>query len=205
MSRNRAFLAAGLVCGLVVYAAGCALPVIEGVKAVHSVLEGEYETITPLAREALVKYKGYQVGTLVYRPVTLPEDTKEENRAQAQKDLNREIEFAQGVVAILPDRFNEYLVDNAGLRLNTQPALTVSVRDIRVTLRKGFMSVALPKAWVESIVTLSDAKTGAALGEAKVYGSTTSRILGSPRHLGNFISRGTAKWITETREPPGEK
>ena len=196
MSRKSVLLAAGLI---FLYTAGCVLPVVEGIKAAHLVLEGDFDEITPVAQGALEKYKGYKVGTLSWEAVTLPEDTKEADKPKAQEHLDRELKFAQEAVAILPDRFGEYIVDNAELHLNVTPCLVISVRDLRVQLRKGFMSVALPKAWVESIVTLTDAQTGNVLGEAKVYGRTSSRILGTPRHLANFVSRGTAKWINKVR------
>ena len=96
-------------------------------------------------------------------------------------------------------------MDNAKLHLNAKPALVISARDIRINLRSGVASVALPKYWIKSVVTLTDAKTGKVLGVAKVYGRTSSRILGNPRQLANFISRGTAKWINHSRLPPVAK
>jgi len=200
MLHKRIILAASLMCVLLMYTGGCALPFIEGGKVVHLIMEGDYDQITRITdRAELAKYKGYQVGQLTWKAIAIPDDTKEADRPKAIAHLQRELRFARDAVSILPDRFAEYLVDNAKLRLGAKPALIVSVRDLRVTLRKGIMSVALPKAWVESIVTLADAKTGKVIGVAKVYGRTSSRILGNSRHLANFISRGTAKWITQVR------
>ena len=57
----------------------------------------------------------------------------------------------------------------------------------------------LPRVAVEGVVTLADAQTGQTLGSAKLFGHTSSLILGTPRQLANFICRGTAKWVNESR------
>ena len=199
------FLAAGLMSSVLMCVGGCALPAIEGAKAAHVAMAGEYKEITPVAEGAIAKYKGYSVGELSSKVATIPEDTSEEDRAEAQERLDQELKIAQEVVALLPDRFNEYMVDDANLHLDAVPALVVSVRDIIVKKRQGLVGGLLPQVEVESTVTLTDAQTGEILGVATVYDHTSSRVLGSARQLANFICRGTASWINERSQLPTDK
>ena len=202
MSHKSTYLAGALICGLMLLVAGCAMPAIEGLKAGHVASAGDYEETTPAARQALTKYKGYKLGKLSWQPVSVPADTEEDDLEDAQEQVDHELKVAKEVVALLPDRFAEYMVDDAGLQLNAKPAIVVSVVDVRVKQRTGFVGVAMPKAEVEAIVTLTDAETGEVIGTAKVSDHTTSRVLGDGRQMANFICRGTAKWIRENCEAP---
>jgi len=201
MSHKSTFLAVVLMGGLLTCAGGCLLPFVEGAKAGHVAMEGDYEMIVPLAPGALNKYKGYRMGPCSWMKAALPEDTADDKRAEAQKQLDDELKIAREIVAILPDRYDEYMVDDAKIHLGATPALSISVRDVRVTKRHGLVSVALPKVEVTAVVTLSDALTGQALASANVSGHTSSLVLGTPRQLANFLGRGTAKWINEKRQP----
>ena len=189
MLRKHLYVAVVAMGGLVVCGAGCLLPVIEGAKAAHVAVEGEYDEITPVAAGVLAKYKGYKVGSAGC--VVLTADASDENKEDA--------EFAQKVAAVVPERFDEYMVNDAKLQAGAAPALLVTVRDIKVIQRHGVIGTALPQAEVVSVVTLADAGSGKMLGVAKVYGHTSSRVLRNPRQLANFICRGTAKWISEKR------
>jgi len=174
---------------------------IEGVKGGHVAMAGDYKETTPVAEGALAKYKGYRVGACSHQIVTVPADTKEKDRAKVQEQIDHDTKVAREVVALLPDRYNEFMVDDAKLTLGARPTLVASVSDVRVKKRKGFVGVAVPKADVTSTVTLSDGATGKVLGVAMVYDHTSSRLFGNPRQLANFICRGTAKWINESRKP----
>ena len=200
MSHKTGLLAAVAICGLMLLIAGCALPAIEGLKAGYVGSAGDYEETTPAAQRAMVKYKGYKLGKLSWQPVSVPADTEPDDMEEAQEQVDHELKVAKEVVGLLPERFAEYMVDDAGLQLNAKPAVVVSVVDLRVKQRTGFAGVALPKAEVEAIVTLTDGETGKVVGAAKVFDHTTSRVLGDARQMANFICRGTAKWIHENCE-----
>ena len=200
MSHKTGSLAAVAVCGLMLLTTGCALPAIEGLKAGHVGSAGDYEETTPAAQRAMVKYKGYKLAKLSWQPVTIPPDTEEDDLEEAREQADHELKVAKEVVGLLPERFAEYMVDDAGLQLNAKPAIVVSVVDLRVKQRTGFVGVAMPKAEVEAIVTLTDGQTGEVIGAAKVFDHTTSRVLGDARQMANFICRGTAKWIRENCE-----
>lgn len=199
MLHKRVLLVVGLMGGSLLCAAGCLLPAIEGAKAGHVALEGKYKETTPVAKGALATYAGYTVGTCSIKPVTMPADTKEADKPKIQKQIDGEVKLAKGAVAVLPERFNEYLVTDASLRLGATPTITIAVRDVRVIQRQGAIGTVFPNVEVESTVTLADAKTGKVLGVATVFGHTSSRVLGTARQLANFIGRGTAKWISESR------
>ncbi len=205
MSYVSVFLAMGLMCVLLLCGTGCALPAIEGAKAGHVAMAGDYIEISPVATGALAQYRGYRVGELACQAVSVPEDTSEQDRPKVQEQIDHELKVAQEVVGLLPDRFDEYMVDDANLHLDITPVLVVSVRDVRVKQRTGLVGGLLPKAEVESTVTLTDAQTGDILGVATIYDHTTSRILGNARQLANFICRGTAKWINESRQAHGDQ
>ena len=199
MSHGVRLAAFGLGGVLLLSSVGCALPVIEGAKAAHVATEGVYEEITPIAAGVLAKYKGYKVGECSRKAVLVPLDTKPADKAEIQKQIDEEIQMAEEVVAILPERMNEYAVDDAMLQLNATPALVVSVRDVRVTKKHGAMATAFPRVAIESKVTLTDGATGRVLGVATVSGHTSSLVLGDARQLANFICRGAALWIHESR------
>ena len=201
MLSKRAFVVVGLMGGSLLCAAGCLLPAIEGAKAAHVALEGKYTEIIPAAKGTLSTYKGYKVGACSSKTVALPADTKESDKPKAQEQIDAEVKYAQEVAVMLPERFSEYLVDDAKLQPGATPTLVVTVKDVRVTQRHGIIGVALPQVDVESTVTFTDAQTGKVLGVASVYGHTSSRVLGNARQLANFIGRGTAKWINENRAP----
>ena len=201
MSSKWAALAAVSLCSVLVCVGGCVGAAIEGAKSGHVAMAGDYKEITPVAEGALAKYKGYRVGSCSHEIVTVPANTEEEDRAKVQEQIDHDTKVAKEVVALLPDRYNEYMVDDAELQLGAKPTLVASVSDVRVKQRKGVVGVAVPKAEVTSTVTLSDGETGKVLGVAMVYDHTSSRLLGNPRQLANFICRGTAKWINESRKP----
>ncbi len=159
MSLNRVWLATIAICVVQVCVAGCAAVAIEGAKGAHVASAGDYTEIRGVAEGALAKYKGYKVGTLSIKIVTVPEDTKEKDRLKVQEHINKEMEIAKEVVALLPERFSEFMVDDAGIHLGVAPALVASVADVRVTKRKGAAGVLLPKAEIEALVTLTDART----------------------------------------------
>lgn len=205
MSSKWTALAAVSLCSVLLCVGGCVGAAIEGVKGGHVAMAGAYKETTPVAEGALAKYKGYKVGTCSIKILTVPADTKEKDRTKVQEQIDHDTKVANKVMALLPDRFNEYMVDDAKLHLGAAPALVASVKDVRVKQRKGAIGVAIPKSDVTSTVTLSDAKTGKVLGVATVYDHTSSRIHGNPRQLANFICRGTAKWINESRKPRKKK
>lgn len=199
MSHGRLALAVCLLGVLVLTAVGCFLPIVEGVKAADVALEGEFDEIDPVAPGALDAYTGYTVGTCTWKPRSVPADTKPEDRKEIQRQIDEELDLAKKIVALLPSRYEEYMVDDAELTPGASPTLLISVADVWVDKRHGVVSVALPKCYVESIVTLADAATGKVLGTAKVHGDTSSRVLTTPRQLTNFICRGTGKWINAKR------
>jgi len=199
MSRKLAVLAVGLMGGLVLCAAGCLLAGVEGAKAAHVAIEGVYEEATPVAAGALAQYKGYRMGACLKKNLTVPADTKEADKPKAQEQIDSEMQRAQEVVAVLPERFSEYMVNDAKLQPGATPTLLITVRDVHVTQRTGVLGVLLPNVQVTSVVTLADAQTGQVLGVANVSGHTSSRVLGSARQLANFIGRGTGKWIIAKR------
>jgi len=201
VSSKWAALAAVSLCSVLLCVGGCFAVAIEGVKGGHVATAGDYKEITPVAEGALAKYKGYRVGACSYMTLTVPADTKEKDRAKVQEQIDHDTKVVKEVVALLPDRYNEFMVDDAKLALGAKPTLVASVKDVRVKQRKGVVGAALPKAEVTSTVTLSDGETGKVLGVATVYDHTSSRLLGKPRQLANFICRGTAKWINESRKP----
>lgn len=200
MSNKSMVLAALPMCCILLCVGGCVGAAIEGVKGGHVAMAGEYKEITPVPEGALATYKGYKMGACSCMTLTVPADTKEKDRAKVQEQIQHDMKVATEVVALLPGRFDEYMVDDAEIHLGVTPALVVSVKDVRVKQRKGAVGVAMPNAEITATVTLSDAQTGNVLGVATVYDHTSSRILGNPRQLANFIGRGTAKWINESRE-----
>ena len=199
MSRKLAFLAVGLMGGLVLCAAGCFMFGVEGVKGAVLADAGDYGETTPVAAGTLAQYKGYRMGACLKKNLTVPADTKEADKPKAQEQIDSEMQRAQEVVAVLPERFGEYMVNDAKLQPGATPTQLITVRDVHVTQRTGILGVVLPNVQVTSVVTFADAQTGQVLGVANVSGHTSSRVLGSERQLANFIGRGTGKWIIARR------
>jgi len=171
--------------------AGCLMAGIEGAKAVALAFEGNYVEREPLSARALARYRGFKVGTL--RAAGL------EELEPLAGSVEYDTEMAEKVLGRLPDRLEVFMKDDAQLTYYGRPAMVVNMENVKVIKRTGVGGLALPKVEVWATVSLVDAASGEELGQAEVAGTTGSRVAANEMQLASILSRGTAKWINESK------